>query len=129
MSVFERILKEIHEGQILYTPVRNKAFTVKSLKTEKIVFTVGKKKTKIIVPKDCWNGIPIFLNGKDWVKIGAKHESTEHVLFGTLERCLDECPDKNSESAGSYVASVLEYLKIVEVDPKRPSKIRLLKSY
>jgi hypothetical protein len=124
MSVFERITKEIHSGMVLYTPVHNKPFTVKSVDTEKLVFFVGTK-TKIEVPKACWNGIPDFLRGRDWVMIGAKHESTDKVLIGSLERYLDECPNKTSASASEYVAPVLEHLKIVDVYHHRPSKIRL----
>jgi hypothetical protein len=124
MTVFERIRKEIHAGMVLYTPVQNKSFKVESVDSEKLVFFVGAK-TKIEVPKACWNGIPDFLRGRDGVRIGAKHECTRKVLRGSLERYLDECPNKTSASAGSYVASVLGHLKIVEVDPHRPSKVRL----
>ena len=31
---------------------------------------------EIEVSKDSLNGIPKFLKGKSWVKIGAKHEAT-----------------------------------------------------
>jgi hypothetical protein len=126
MSVFERIVKEIPNESVLYTPVRHSRFIVKCVDPikEKVVFFVGAK-TKIEVPKACWNGIPDFLRGRDWVKIGAKHESTVNVLIGSLERYLDKCPNKTSASAGSYVASVLEHLGIVEVDEDRPSRVRL----
>lgn len=124
MTVFDRIMKEIRSGTVLYTPVQNRQFTIKSVDAEKLVFFVGAK-TKIEVPKACWNGIPDFLKGRDWVRIGAKHECTRKVLIGSLERYLDECPNKTSASAGSYVASVLKHLKIVEVDHQRPSKVRL----
>ena len=124
MSVFDKILKGIKEGMVLYTPVQRKQFRVHSVDDKKLVFFVGTK-TKIEVPRACWDGIPSFLKGRDWVKIGAKHESTEKVLPGSLERYLDGCPNKTSASAAEYVAPVLEYLNIVEVDNSRPSKIRL----
>jgi hypothetical protein len=124
MSVFDKIFKGIKKGMVLYTPVQRKQFKVHSVDDEKLVFFVGTK-TKIEVPRACWDGIPSFLKGRDWVKIGAKHEITEKVLLGSLERYLDGCPNKTSASAAEYVAPVLEYLNIVEVNHSRPSKIRL----
>jgi hypothetical protein len=128
MSVFERIVKEIPNGSVLFTPVQHRRFTIKCVGPigEKVVFFVGAK-TKIEVPKACWDGIPDFLRKKgDWVKIGSRHESTFNGLVGSLERYLDGCPNKTSASAGSYVASVLEHLKIVVVDSGRPSEVRLI---
>jgi hypothetical protein len=124
MTVFERIRKEIRDGMILYTPVKRKPFKIEKVEADKLIFFVGAK-TRIKIPKACWNGIPDFLRGKDGVRIGAKHECTRKVLRGSLERYLDECPNKTSASAGSYVASVLGHLKIVKVDPDRPSKVTL----
>lgn len=124
MSVFERITREIHNGLVLYTPVQRKLFTVKSVEPDRLVFLVGK--TDIKVSRACWNGIPNFLKGNDWVKIGAKHEVTVKVEIGTLERYLRECSiSKSKQSQGSYVASLLEHIKIVEVDHGRPSRVRL----
>jgi hypothetical protein len=124
MSVFDKVLKGIKKGMVLHTPVKRKQFSVYSVDDEKLVFFVGAK-TKIEVPRACWDGIPSFLKGREWVKIGAKHETTKNVLPGSLERYLDGCPNKTSASAAEYVAPVLKYLNIVEVDPSRPSKIRL----
>jgi hypothetical protein len=125
MSVFERIQKEIHEGLILYTPVQRREFVVKRVEVDRLVFFVGK--TNIEVSKDCWNGIPNFLKDKDWVTIGALHETLDKIPSGTLERYLREnsTNDKSKESQGCYVVSLLEHLKIVEVYHGRPSQIRL----
>jgi hypothetical protein len=127
MSVFERIVKEIPEELVLHTPVQRKPFKVKSVEPERerLVFFVGK--TNIEVSKTCWNGIPDFLRGKGWVEIRAKHEGLEKLDEGTLERYLREhsIHDKSRESQGCYVASLLEHLNIVEVDHRRPSKLRL----
>lgn len=81
MSVFETILKRIKKGMVLYTPVQRKQFSVYSVDDEKLVFFVGAK-TKIEVPRACWDGIPSFLKGRGWVKIGAKHETTETFYLG-----------------------------------------------
>lgn len=126
LSLFDRILKEVPVGLVLYTPVQRKPFSVKCKEPDRIVFLV--KKTKIEVSKDCWNGIPDFLRGKGWVKIGAKHEVLEKLSTGTLERYLREnsVNDKSRASQGSYVAPLLEHLKIVEVRHEKYSAVRLI---
>lgn len=123
--VFDRILKEIPEGLVLYTPVQRKQFKVKSKEPERLVFFTGK--TNIEVSKACWNGIPDFLRGKGWVEIKAKHEDLDKLEEGTLERFLREhsIHDKSKESQGCYVAPLLEHLNIVEIYHGRPSKVRL----
>ncbi len=124
MSVFEKIKKEMRGGMVLHTPVRNASFTVDSLDAKHVVFFVGRK-TRIKVPRACWDGIPDFLRGKGWVKIGAKHDVAPS---GTLEEYLDKywSEGKTHASAASYVVPVLERLEVVEVDHRIPSRIRLI---
>jgi hypothetical protein len=120
MSVFERIMKEIHSGMVLYTPVDRHSFKI-FFDKEKVVFFVGAK-TRIKIPRACWDGIPDFLSGKGWVNIGARHNVAPR---GSFEEYLDTCEGKSHASGASYVVPVLEYLKIVEVDHNRPSKVKL----
>ena len=122
MSVFERIMKEIHSRMVLYTPVDRHSFKI-FFDKEEVVFFVGAK-TRIKIPRACWDGIPSFLRGKDWVKIGARHNTAP---LGTFEEYLDQYwkQGKTHASGASYVVPVLEYLKIVEVDHNRPSKVKL----
>jgi len=125
MSVFERIAEEIDSGMILYTPVRRARFTVDSVDAENgmVVFFVGTK-TRIKIPKACWDGVSSFLRGKDWVEIGARHDTAP---LGTFEEYLDRFwkQGKTHASAASYVVPVLEHLGIAEVDHGIPSRIRL----
>ena len=123
--MFDRIQKEIPKGLLLYTPVLRSKFEVKSIEPERLVFLAGK--TNIEVSRTCWNGITDFLEGKDWVRIGALHDTLEKIPEGTLERYLREnsSKDKSKESQASYVASLLEHLGIAEVHHGRPSQIRL----
>lgn len=126
MTIFDRILKEVRVGFVLYTPVQEKQFEVKAVEPERLVFFTGQ--TRIEVSKNCWNGVPNFLRGKGWVRIGAEHVVLEKLPIGSLERYLREnsINDKSKESQGSYVAPLLEHLKIVEVRRKRPSAVRLI---
>jgi hypothetical protein len=123
MSVFEKVTREIHAGMTLCTPVRNAPFTIDSIDAKHVIFFVGTK-TRIKIPRACWNGIPTFLRGKGWVKIGAKHDVAPS---GTLEEYLDQywSEGKSHASGASYVVPVLEHLKIVEVDHRTPSKVKL----
>jgi hypothetical protein len=125
MSVFDRIVREVHSGLQLKTPYYSRLFVVKSVELDKVVFFI--RTMTIDVSKDCWNGIPDFLKGKDWVLIGSRHESTANIDDSTLEKYLRKCTKtKSKHSQGSYVAPLLEYLKIVEVDHNRPTKVRLI---
>jgi len=125
MSVFERITREIRSGMVLHTPVRRARFKVDSVDAKNgiVVFFVGAE-TRIKIPRVCWDGIPDFLRGRGWVKIGARHDTAP---IGTLEEYLDRYwkQGKTHASGASYVVPVLEHLGIVEVDHKTPSKVRL----
>ena len=123
MSVFERISKEIHEGLILYTPVKRKPFRIKSVKSDKVVFFVGEK-SLIPIPRAIWNDIPTFLRGQDWVGIGARYDVAQKK---TLQEFIDQHTSRGTQhsSDANYVASVLEYLKIVDVKHSKTSRIKL----
>lgn len=125
MSVFDRITSEVHAGLQLKTPSLNKPFTVKAVEADRVVFFI--KTMEIAVSKDSWNGLPDFLKDKSWVKIGAKHEASPYVDDFTLEKYLRKTTEsKSKHSQASYVAPLLEYLRIVQVDRDRPTKIRLI---
>jgi len=124
MSVFEKVTREIHSGMVLYTPVGRARFTIGSVETDKVVFLVGATESKIKIPRVCWDGIPAFLRGKGWVKIGPRHDTAP---TGSFEEYLDQwwSQGKTRRSGASYVVPVLEHLGIVEVDHNKPSKIKL----
>lgn len=123
MSVFERITREMHAGMILYTPVKRKPFKIESVKPDKLVFFVGTK-TLIPIPIAIWNDIPNFLIGKGWVRIGARYDTAQKR---TLQEYIDQHPSRGTQhsSDANYVASVLEYLKIVDVKHSQNSEIKL----
>lgn len=106
---------------VLHTPIKRKQFTVKSVETDRIVFSVGSGLT-ISVPKACWDGIPNFLRDKGWVEAKPRHQVAER---GTLEEYLDRCLPKRHASWGSYVVPILERLGIVEVYRQRPFRVKL----
>lgn len=131
MSVYEKIMMEISERMILNTTVYNVPFRIGCVDSEKVVLFVGKEmKSKMVIPKAWWDGIPDFLRGKGWVKIGAKHESTTKDQEESLEKYLDSCSNENG-SYSSYVVPILQRLRIVDVDVGkrgrngRPAQIKL----
>ena len=124
MTVFDRILKEIPERLVLRTPVKRKLFKIESVKPDKLVFSVGAKGTLIPIPKAIWNDIPNFLRGGDWIMIGARYDVAPEK---SLQEFIDHHPSRGTQhsSDANYVASVLEYLKIVDVKRSGTSKVRL----
>jgi hypothetical protein len=123
MSVFERITREIHAGMTFHTPVQNVSFTVYSIDAESVVFLAGAK-TLIPIPKSIWNDIPDFLRNQGSVRIGARRNV---ALRRTLQDYIDHHPSRGTQHSAdaNYVASVLEFLKIVDVKHGRPSEVRL----
>lgn len=119
MSVMSQLMAKIIPGQVLYTPVRKSPFKIYSISLSGITLRLGKK-WNTPIPAACWDGIPNYLRGKDYVEIGAIHGISK---IGTLENYIDRFIPR---SAGNYVASVLEYAGIVEIDRKLPSKVRLV---
>ena len=127
MSVFNRILTEIPNETELYTPVQKKPFKV-LVDAEKEIVHLLARKTIIFIPREDWNGIPDYLNGEGigdgWFPIGAKHgKATE----GTLQWHSDQffSLDKTHSADACYLASVLKHLDIVEINPNKPSRVRL----
>ena len=109
---------KLKSGDQLATPIRGKKFKIESISPTGATLILGKK-WKTPIPAECWNGIPSFLRGRDWVEIGAIHGTSKP---GTLEHYIDRFIPR---SAGSYVASILEYAGVVEINRKLSSKVRL----
>ena len=126
MSVFERIKSEIPSGTVFYTPVQRVKFKV-YVEADRTVFSVGAKPSLLPVPRDCWDGIPVFLSGRGWVRIGANKGQAPKDSLQEYDDTFHS-KGKPSQFEANYVASVLEHLRIVEIDPRRKpfSKIRLL---
>lgn len=106
----------------MYTPSKEARFNVYPVENDIVPFVVGTGR-RIKVPKTCWDGIPNFLRGKSWIRIGATHGKAPPDLF---EEHLDSYKHPSHPSWASYVVPVLEHLGVVEVDRRvRPSKIKL----
>lgn len=120
MLIIEKLKTKIVPGTIMRTPSGRAGFEIERVNDDGVTFRVGVGKWKTKVPAKCWEGIPAYLRGRGWVRIGASHETAE---TGTLEAYLDQVV---KTSSSSYVVPVLEKIGIVEVDYNRPAKIRLI---
>ena len=120
MSVFEKIRRSIQPGEIFCTPSEEVPFSVETIDADNVTFRVGEGKWKIKVPTECWEGIPDYLRGRGWVRIGAVHDTADE---GTLEAYLDKYVQSSSSS---YVVPILEHIGIVEVRRSRPAEVRLI---
>ncbi len=120
MTVMSVLLSKIKANDLLETPIRKRRFIIESISPSEIVLLLGKKGWKTPIPAECWNGIPDFLRGKEWIEIGSIHGTSKP---GTLEDYVDGFVPR---SAGTYVSAILEYAGLVKIDRVVPSKIRLI---
>ena len=125
MNVMEVLLGKLKDGNVLVTPVRSKKFIVEHISEVEVTLLIGKA-WRITIPAHYLNGIPTFLKGMDWIEIAATHSNV--CKPGTLEAYMNYYkPERRGIS--NYVASILEYAEIVDIDRKLPSKVKLSKNY
>lgn len=125
MNVMKILMGKLKDGDKLVTPVRRKEFIVEHISETKTILMVGRGR-RTVVPAKYLNGIPNFLKGKDWVEIRATHSKESRP--GTLEAYMNYYkPERRGIS--NYVASILEYAEVVDIDRKLPSKVRLSRNY
>jgi hypothetical protein len=120
MTVIGKLKNEIKPGATMHTPSGRAEFEIESVDDSGVTFLVGLGRWKTKIPAKCWEGIPAYLRGRGWVRIGASHDTAD---TSTLEAYLDPVV---KTSSSSYVVPVLEKIGIVEVDRNRPAKIRLI---
>ena len=125
MSLFESVRRRIPPDTALCTPVKRCKFRINYEKDAIVFLKDANKKPFSKTPRICWDGIPDFLRGKGWVRIGPNFGvAPEKSLQEYLDRFWSQ--GKTHSSEANNVASVLEHLGIVEIDHNRPSKVRLI---
>lgn len=121
MGVIERIVNAINPGASFITPSGRSKFVVERVDYDGIKLRVGQG-WHISIKAERLRGIPSFLKGKGWVRIGATHGQPPE---GSLDEYLQKFT--YGVSAASYLVPILEKIGIVEVNQKRPYGIRLIK--
>ena len=116
----ERILETLKEGLVLETPSGRAKFIIQRLNGEGVEITVGAG-LPILLPRNLWDSLASFLEGKGWVRIGSIHGKAEK---GTLDYFVQQFT--NGRSAASYIAPILEKAGLVEISRSQPSRLRYL---
>jgi len=119
MSIIIEVTKKLHLYEEFYTPSGRSKFKIYHINADRVLIQT-QRGSIITIPASCFDGTLNFLKGKGWVKIGAKHDIADE---GTLDEFLKRFT--HGTSVASYVAPILERIGIVEIDRRRPAKIKL----
>ena len=111
----------VRPGQTFATNSGRATFVVEALGAEGVVLGVGEAFAhKIVTPWAALEGLPGFLRGGSWVRVGSVHSAD--AVAGSLDGYLQQF---SSRSAGSYVPVVLESAGVVDINRGRPATVRL----
>ncbi len=99
-------------------------FVIESISPNEMVFRVGEKKARVAVHMDAVDDLVKefkYLPPGGWMKIGA---TTGQPKPGTLAAVVR--PHTQGASSASQFAAVLAHVDVVEVNPSRPARFRLI---
>jgi hypothetical protein len=119
-SVQQAVRHALREGDRLLTPTGRGEFEIGRLGSESLVLLLGEKRAWTPLRWECLEGIVDFMNGRGWIPIGGRYETaaTPDTFDSYLKKCI------NRATAG-WVAVVLERAGILEIDRRRPARVRL----
>jgi hypothetical protein len=119
-AVEQAIRRRIAPGTRLPTPTDRAEFIVGALDADALILLLGPKRTRTPLTWSCLEGIPGFLRGQGWVRIGANRDvlGEPTALDGYLKRHI-------RRQTADYVAVVLEYAGVVVLNRERPARVRL----
>ncbi|MFX1565959.1 MAG: hypothetical protein ACFFCH_08215 [Promethearchaeota archaeon] len=122
-TIRQAIRTKLAEGKALNT-VGGGKFVVESVSPLEMVFRVGEKKSRVALHMTAVDDLVKefkFLPPNGWMKIGA---TTGQAKQGTLAAVVR--PHTTGASSASQFAAVLVFIKVAEINPSRPARIRLL---
>jgi hypothetical protein len=110
---------QVQSGTRLTTPARGAPFTVARVDDRGIVLLLGQQEAWTPLTWACLEGIVPFLAGRDWVNIGSVYETRidPETLDGYLKSCV-------KRATAGWVAAVLDEAGVVEIDRRRPARVR-----
>ncbi|MFW9830429.1 MAG: hypothetical protein ACFFD8_01435 [Candidatus Thorarchaeota archaeon] len=122
-DVIRQALRDkLKPGITLQTP-GGAEFTIGSITPVEMVFRVGEKKLRVALHMDAVDDLVKefrFLPPGGWLKIGSTSGQPMQGTLGAVVR-----PHTIGGSSASQFAAVLEFVKVAEIRPKRPARIRL----
>jgi len=125
-KVMDIVLKMIKPGEVFRTPSGSATFIVEKVVEDGVVFKVGvRRQLEITVSADCLNDVPMFLERKGWVLVGARHDRSSPK--GSFDEYLKRFAEPRGISAASYVVPILERILLVQVDTRDHHRIRLIR--
>jgi len=110
----------VSPGTQLETPTGRGRFSVAQVDSDGVVLLLGKQEAWTRLTWEALEGIPDFLRGRGWVKVGGVYATTAEP--GTLDAYLKGFVQR---ATGGWVAVLLEHSGIVEIDRSRPAAVRL----
>jgi hypothetical protein len=117
------VRSSVRPGEVLPTPTGTTTFGVGQLRAEGLSLLFGPSQTRTWFSWYCLEGIPAYLDGQEWIPIGANRDvNGNYGLDGYLKRCI-------KRQTANYVAIVLERAGVVELDRERPARVRLTDSW
>jgi len=118
------VMNTVHSGDKLHTPAQKAEFEVAQVGGNGIILLLGKKQARTPLSWECLEGIPKFLEGKGWVDIGTKFDTSADptTLDGYLKGCI-------KRATAGWVAVVLERSGVIEIDRSRPARVCLNSSF
>lgn len=120
MSIEAAIRAAVCEGQELRTPGRGAPIAIGRLGPESLVLLLGKQQAWTPISWTCLEGLAAFLAGRGWVVVGSRYDTgaDPETLDGYLKGCI-------KRATAGWVAAVLEAAGVVEIDRRRPARVRL----
>ena len=120
MSIIIKITQKIPVNSVIETPSGRSQFKIYHIDADRVMIQIGKKGNVLTIPASCFEEALGFLRGKGWIRIGAVHDVAHKGAFDEYVQRFT-----HGTSAASYVAPILEKIGVVDIDRKRPAKIRL----
>ncbi|MEU4160824.1 hypothetical protein [Actinoplanes sp. NPDC026670] len=119
-SVEAAIRKQLTPGTRLPTPTGRSTFEISEMTADSLILLFGPKKTRTPISWACLEGIPDYLRGRQWIRIGANRDvqGDQDALDGYLKGFI-------KRQTADYIAVVLEQAGVVELDRTRPARLRL----
>lgn len=114
------ICGSIAPGKTLRTLPKRAQFVVQAIDERGIVLLLGQKRFRTPLSWDCLEGIPPFLRGRGWVRIGGVFS-----IDGDPESLDGYMKQYTKRATANWVASLLAEAGVVDVDPDPPAKVRL----
>jgi len=121
VNVRDAIQSKLSDGMALKTPTGS-PFRVKSVDDKGIILLFGSAETQTRITWECLDGVPAFLGGKDWVRIGGRFnvEPETRTLDGYLKLWI-------KRATAPWVAVALETAGLVEINRSKPARLRLIR--